>query len=201
MLELKLSRVQGYVSPSAELEQYQTPPHIAATILFDAFMSGDVQERSVADFGCGTGTFAIGAAMLGAASVVGIEIDSEALKIAQANASALLPPEELKRIQFIRSDIRAASGSFDTVIQNPPFGSQSRHADLPFLLRAMETGHHVYTIHQLSTRSFMEETVRKEGGEIIWEKRFRYRMPHTFSFHSRHFREFELILYKIRGIR
>src|SRR4030042_577278 len=56
---------------SARLEQYATPAHIAADMLWEAFTAGDIEGRSVVDLGCGNGVFSIGAKLLGAKDVLG----------------------------------------------------------------------------------------------------------------------------------
>ncbi len=45
------------------------------------------QERRVLDVGCGSGILAIGAALLGASPVVGIEIDPDAVEVAKENVA------------------------------------------------------------------------------------------------------------------
>ena len=59
------------------LEQYTTPVDITLEIIKQANSLGHL-SGTVADFGCGTGRLAIGAAILGA-KVTGYEIDDEAL--------------------------------------------------------------------------------------------------------------------------
>lgn len=87
-LEEALQEVRPFEDPDVWLEQYPTSAHIAARILFTAHSSfDDVEGRVVADFGCGTGMFGIGAAILGANAVVGYDIDPKALAIARENAS------------------------------------------------------------------------------------------------------------------
>jgi len=75
-----------FASPSASLEQHATPPDVAAALLHAACLRGDVVERFVCDLGCGPGVLAIGAAALGAAAVIGLEVDEEALQQARENA-------------------------------------------------------------------------------------------------------------------
>ena len=96
---MKLQRVGGYHRPRAALEQYQTPAHLAARLLYHALMKGDIEGKNVCDLGCGTGMLAIGAALLGAGSVKGVDSDPQAVKDANANA-ALFDAE----VSFIVAD-------------------------------------------------------------------------------------------------
>ena len=66
-----------------------TPATVAARMLHEAMMKGDITERNVLDLGCGTGMLACGAALLDAAYVLGIDTDAAALKIAEKNAEKL----------------------------------------------------------------------------------------------------------------
>ena len=69
------------------LEQYTISPSIAATMLYmAAYANNDIIGKTVLDLGCGTGRLALGAAYLGAKSVVGIDIDRLAIKTAVENS-------------------------------------------------------------------------------------------------------------------
>jgi len=102
-LEIALQRCAGYKKPRVALEQYQTPAPLAARLLYDAFMQGDIEGKTVCDLGSGTGILAIGAALLGASTVLGIEIDKDAIRIAQENARLLGAD-----VEFINADIAIA---------------------------------------------------------------------------------------------
>ena len=70
-LEMLLEEFETFKNPDPALEQYMTPPVVAARLLFHAYMKGDIEGRSVLDLGCGTGILACGAALLGAKEVAG----------------------------------------------------------------------------------------------------------------------------------
>ena len=74
-LEMALQRIPPHTSPKVALEQYSTPSIIAADVLWNAHSIGDIDGLKIVDLGCGTGIFAIGAAMMGAAESVGVDID------------------------------------------------------------------------------------------------------------------------------
>lgn len=182
--------------PNASLEQYHTETDTASAILFDAAMRHDIEGKSVADLGCGAGVFAIGAMMLGASSATGVDIDERSIEIAQSNARMLLDSDVSERITFITSDVLKFSGRFDTVFQNPPFGSQSRNADVPFIKKALSIADTVYTIHLAETEEFIRDTIKRFGGKVVVTRLFTYSMSRTFDFHEMDSREFSLILYK-----
>ena len=71
----ELSEVKTWEKPRVELEQYPTPPDIAAHMLFTAVEEGDVEDSLVADLGCGGCILGIAAALMGAAHVTGVDID------------------------------------------------------------------------------------------------------------------------------
>lgn len=50
------------------------------------FEFGDIDGRAVLDLGCGTGMLGIAAGMLGAGTVVGLDVDAGALAAAAENA-------------------------------------------------------------------------------------------------------------------
>src|SRR5512136_2393763 len=100
-LEMTLQHLRGFSRPQAALEQYQTPAPLAARLLYHALMKGDIEGKRVCDLGCGTGVLAIGAALLGAASVTGVDIDEQSLDSARENAHLLGTD-----ITFLAADLR-----------------------------------------------------------------------------------------------
>ena len=116
--------------PIPELEQYSTPPDIAFEIIKKVNSSGNLSGK-VADLGSGTGRLAIAAALLGA-DVTGYEIDSEAISISEKYSS-----QNNLDIKWINAAVEGIDTEFDTVIMNPPFGSQRPGADKIFLEKAM----------------------------------------------------------------
>ena len=136
-LEILLSKVEGFKTPSPQREQYEVSDEVAATMVFTAATYGDIEGRVVYDLGCGPGRLAIAAALLGAHRVVGVDIDSKVLNVAASNAQQL---DVNEKIEFIVQDIETLLGQGDTVLMNAPFGVQQVHADQPFLKKALEIG-------------------------------------------------------------
>jgi predicted RNA methylase len=69
----------------------------------------------------------IGAAMLGAQHVVGVDVDGDALRVAQQNVGEY---EEQLPIDFLLCDVRQVASQpllkADTVVMNPPFGTRRK---------------------------------------------------------------------------
>ena len=183
-LEISLESLEGHPAPSLRLEQYPTPATVAARLLFHARMRGDIEGKKVCDLGCGTGILACGAALLGAFPVIGVEIDPVALGVAQENAAALGV-----RVTFLPADIRDPQvcrqvGPCDTVVMNPPFGAQKRHADRPFIDRALECGSVVWGIFNQGSSAFVRSYTRGRGtvDEMV---SCSFPIRHTFAHHRR----------------
>ena len=82
----ELETVQGIELTHLVAEQYPTRPHIAACMLHTMEATfGDLEDRTVADLGCGCGVLSLGAVMMGAAFVHGFDIDQDALAVFQTN--------------------------------------------------------------------------------------------------------------------
>ncbi|CAI0628782.1 unnamed protein product [Linum tenue] len=186
-LESLLGNLQQFSNPKVELEQYPTGPHIASRMLYMAENSyGDVTEKVVADFGCGCGTLGAAAALMGAEQVFGIDVDSESLEMATANAEDL----ELD-IEFVQCDIRNLGwrgSSVDTVVMNPPFGTRRKGADMEFLCAALKIASGaVYSLHKTSTRDHIKRAALRDFGaktaEVLCELRFD--VPQLYKFHKK----------------
>ncbi len=177
-LEMLLERVRSHPSPTPALEQYFTPASIAADVLFRAHVRGDLGGKSVVDLGCGTGVFAIGAALLGAKRVVGVDVDPVAIETARENAFSLGV-----EVEWVVADVREVVGEFDTVFMNPPFGAQRRGADRPFFGTMARTGRTGYVITPVETLDFVEGFIGSLGFETETLARYDFPIPHMFSFH------------------
>ena len=196
-LEIQLSKVEPHPSPKAHLEQYTIPVDTAAEILYlAAYTFNDIVDKKVADLGCGTGRFAIGAALLGASEVVAIDIDKVAVETAKRNAEELNVKD---KIHLIIGDVEALIGKFDTVLQNPPFGVQRRRADRKFLSKALEIGRHIYSLHKAGSSEFIKRFIEKHGGKITGIFPFEIWIPHTFPFHTKPKHSVKVELYRIEG--
>ena len=91
-LEQELQEVDAFDEPKVQLEQYQTRPHIAACILHTIQTSfGGLDNKIVADLGCGAGVLSVGARLLGARAVIGFDIDPEAIEVAKRNLEYFWP--------------------------------------------------------------------------------------------------------------
>jgi len=199
-LEMALQRLSGFPRPKAALEQYQTPSPLSARLLYHALMKGDIEGKRVVDLGCGAGTLAIGASLLGAESVAGVDIDEGALAVAEKNA-ALLDAE----VTFLAADLREGgcrerTGTCDTVIMNPPFGAQKAHADRPFIDCALEVAEVTYSIFNAGSIPFVE-TYTAQRAEITEKVGGSFPIKRTFAFHTKDVQEIEVEILRLKRIR
>jgi len=196
-LEEALRALRPHPHPDPELEQYTTPPRVAAELLFTArYIYDDVEGRLVADLGCGTGRLGIGALLLGAQAVVGVDIDPTAISVARENAEETAVSG---RLHLLVGDIAPLRPVFDTVVMNPPFGTRRRHADVEFLEEALRVAEAVYTIHKSSTRDFILRYVEERGGRVSALFQMEMEIPHMFPFHRRPRRLVEVDIYRVEG--
>ncbi len=214
-LERFISTIKPNPSPKARLEQYTISEQVAADILyFAAYTNGDIIGKTVLDLGCGTGRLALGASFLGAKTVVGIDVDKAAIIV----ASEITETQKLNA-DWIIGDITAIAGTFDTVLQNPPFGVQKRGADRKFLEKALNIGCSIYSLHnhprtdenlihrlrrtnnrflQVEASPFMKRFVEANGGIIVAVYALLMTIPHMFDFHTKLRHNIVVDLYVIR---
>ena len=183
-----------FKNPKPELEQYSTPVDIALEIIKHANSLGHLSGK-VVDLGCGTGRLAIGAAILGA-DVTGYEIDEEALEQAQNYSK-----KHNLSITWSNKAIENIEEKYDTVIMNPPFGSQRPGADRIFLKKALEISDHIWSIHMAETKKFVEEFVELNSGKVISSYEFNFPLKKTMPFHTKDINNQKAILYHIASLR
>jgi len=194
-LQSLLQDCRPFEEPKVELEQYTTRPHIAAHILhaIDNSFEG-FSDTTVVDLGCGAGALGIGAAILGG-HVIGIDIDDDAIAIAQENVVELNPWEDEDLcVDFVRANVLELQPGMverlkaDIVMTNPPFGTRAKGVDMEFLKVASKIATSaVYSLHKTSTRSYIQRHALKVLGfkkaQVVAE--LRYDLPKTYKFHRK----------------
>ena len=183
-----------FYQPKPELEQYSTPVDIVAEMIKLANAQGDL-SGNVVDLGCGTGRLAIGAALLGA-EVTAYEIDNDALELAKSYSK-----EHNLEIEWINLAIENIDKKYDTVLMNPPFGSQRPGADRAFLKKSLEIGSRIWSIHMAETKNFVKEFVEKNNGRIISAYEFAFPIKNSMPFHTKEVANQKAILYHIASLR
>ena len=193
-LELILQKIPTYTIPDPKLEQYLTPASIAADIIFKAYHFGDIENKKIIDLGCGTGIFSVGAIILGAKKVIGIDIDKNSIEIAQKYAK-----ENRLNIEFYAINIVDVTGKFDTIIMNPPFGSQksNKKADRKFIEKGFEIGSIIYSIHLSQTIDFITKLIKALGGTIDYSNDYIFPIKWMYNFHKKETENFNVTLLRI----
>jgi putative methylase len=191
-----IERMEEY---EVSLEQYPTPANIAAAVLFAAHIEhDDIRHRTICDLGCGDGIFAVGAALLGASRVIGLDVQSKALKVSRRNSASLGTDDTT---DWVLGDVASFEvlGPIDTVVTNPPFGVKKRGADLRFLTKAISIAKVTYSMHLAGekNRAFLESTIEDLGGRITQVETFEFPIPRIYEFHKKQKHLVGVDLYRI----
>ena len=193
-LEMKLEMLDGFQNPKVKWEQYSTPPRIAAEMLHYVNMDVNLSEKRVLDLGCGCGTLGLGCVQLGATRVLGIDIDDEALAIAEKNRQDVGLTNE--QISFLHKDVLKLDktemptdfNTFDVVITNPPFGlwfKQCDHTDWSFIEKGLEFADTVYSVHKSLTKEFLTKKAGKNNIHIEFiMTHVHFPIERTYIFHK-----------------
>lgn len=200
-LAQQLGVVAGFDDPRVDLEQYTTPPELAANIVHVADLQGDIEGRTILDLGTGTGMLALAAALRGPKLVVGVELDRDALETAITNERRVATSAV---VEWIRGDATRAPLATDrsetTVLMNPPFGAQNGNEgiDRRFLLAARELATISYSVHNEGSREFVESFADDHGGEVVRGFRSELEIDNTYHFHSADSATVDAEIFKIR---
>jgi predicted RNA methylase len=198
-LEILLQQLESFQEPKPELEQYPITPQgasIILTVIANTF--DDIQNNVLADLGCGTGVLAIGAALLGAKEVIGVDIDQRQLEIASKNAQKL---DVIDKIRWIKSDIQDIALKVDVVIQNPPFGVQraDHGMDVVFLKKALECAKIIYSLHKSGekTQLYLRKIIQNQNAILDTIVPLQINLPHLYEFHRKKNYAVQIDLYRI----
>ncbi len=180
-LAIFLSKLTVFSEPDMKEEQYPTDCNVAAEILWFAYMNGDIENKTIADLGAGTGILGIGALMLGAKKVFFVEKDERAIAILKEN----IKPLKSLNFEIIKSDVNYFRKKTDVVLQNPPFGTKEKHADLEFLKKAALTGKVIYTFHKAETKRFIDRTLESLKFDMTHYFEFDFPLKRTMEYHKK----------------
>ena len=177
-LAIHLSHVKGFTHPKLQLEQYALASETASLILWAAFMNNDIKGKIIADLGSGPGIIAKGSLLLGAKKVYCVEKDRKAFAILRKNIQE-------KNAILINQDIQEFNNKVDVVIQNPPFGTKNKHADKHFLEKAMQIANKIYSLHKITSRSFISALAKDNNFAVEQLIPIKMQLKATYSFHKK----------------
>jgi putative methylase len=180
-LAISLSKLDVFSSPKIMEEQYPTDSNIAADILWFADLVGDIENKTIADLGAGTGILGIGCIIMGAKKVFFIEKDSKAIQTLQAN----LDKFDLSNYKIIEDDINFFEEKVDLVVQNPPFGTKKKHVDIEFLEHAMSISNKIYSFHKAETKDYIDQFIHKKAFRITNYFEFDFPLKNSMDQHKK----------------
>ena len=224
-LEMILERIPKHPNPKVGLEQYSTPATIAADLIWNAYGLGDINDMNILDLGCGTGIFAIASSLMGASYSLGVDIDEESVDLAKITKNDIFQEYDIDNANanFIVGDINSFNSisdllnesshekmdnnamslnRFDTLIQNPPFGSQEkgkRHADRKFMEFAVSSADVIYSFHMKNTEEFVIDFYRELGADVTHKLVYKFPIPKIYDFHKDESRDVKVVVLRIEN--
>lgn len=197
-LERTLATLQLFDHPRIDLEQYPTPPEIAAHLVVIMDANRDIINQTIVDLGAGTGLLSIGTAFGNPNRVIAIEVDHAAIDIARQNERVADCPVA---IDWVRANVLCdpLCVSDAVVVMNPPFGAQQtrRHADKEFLHVAKRIGSVSYSFHNEGSRDFIDAFTADTGGTVTHAWSVMFDLARQFEFHTDEISTIPVELYRI----
>ncbi|ERH06069.1 MAG: putative RNA methylase [Halonotius sp. J07HN4] len=198
-LEGQLAVVAGFEDPQAALEQYPTPPTLAAHVVHLADLHDDIEGRTVLDLGTGTGMLTLGAALRGPARVVAVELDGGPLSTAVENRRRVGTTTPIHWLQADATRLPLSIPEPVTVVMNPPFGAQDGQtgADRGFLTTVGSVASVSYSVHNAGSEEFIEAFAADNGGEVTHAFSAAFDIDNQFDHHDDDRREIDTEVYRI----
>ena len=181
-----LSKLKLFDDADMRLEQHPTDSEVAGSVLWDAYMRGDIEGKTIIDLGAGTGILGLGALLLGAKKVFFVDADEKAIKLAKDNQKWLEEQTERKlEATYTTGDINYFEEKADMVIMNPPFGTKNAGIDIQFLTKAMSLAPTIYSFHKASTKEYVDKTIKKTRYYITHYKEYKFPLKQTMKHHKK----------------
>ena len=198
-LEGQLAVVAGFEDPQAALEQYPTPPALAAHVIHLADLHDDIEGRTVLDLGTGTGMLTLGAALRGPARVIAVELDDGPLATAVENRRRVGTRTPIHWLQADATRLPLSIPEPVTVVMNPPFGAQNGQAgaDRDFLSAVGDMASVSYSVHNAGSKGFIEAFAADNGGEVTHAFSAAFAVDNQFEHHDEERSEVDTEVYRI----
>ena len=198
-LEGQLAVVAGFEDPQAALEQYPTPPALAAHVIHLADLHDDIEGRTVLDLGTGTGMLTLGAALRGPARVIAVELDDGPLATAVENRRRVGTRTPIHWLQADATRLPLSIPEPVTVVMNPPFGAQNGQAgaDRDFLSAVGDMASVSYSVHNAGSKGFIEAFAADNGGEVTHAFSAAFAVDNQFEHHDEERSEIDTEVYRI----
>ena len=93
---------------------------------------------------------------------------------------------------------------FDTLFQNPPFGSQERgmrHADRKFMEFAMNSAEVIYSFHMKSTEEFVIDFYNDLGGDVSHKFVYKFPIPKIYDFHKKESQDVKVVVLRVENFK
>jgi len=125
--------------------------------------------------------------MLGAATVLGLDLDPDALDTCQQNLEAF----DIDNVDLVNGNVTDADlilrQKFEVVVMNPPFGTKhNKGLDLLFLEKGIKLATRaVYSLHKTSTREHVLKKGEAWGTKPQVVAELRYDLPATYKHHKK----------------
>lgn len=199
-LAIFLSKLAVFDKPNVRLEQYPSDGQVAATLLWQAAINGDIEDKHILDLGCGTGILGIGALLLGAKKVTFVDIDPTVLKILNKNFELVHEEWEVEtedKWNFINTPVDQLAIDVENdmvVIMNPPFGTKLKHADKKFLQVAVKYSSTIYSMHKTSTKVFLEAFSKDNNYDLFWFEPMSFPIKQTMKEHTKKIERIEVAI-------
>ncbi|MEA2035907.1 MAG: METTL5 family protein [Nanoarchaeota archaeon] len=193
-VEIVLSALRGFEEAKVSVEQYPTDSEVAAIVLWDAYMKGDIEGKVIVDLGSGTGILGIGTMLLNAQKVYFVESDGCAMEIAKDNRDKV---ESEGLAEFCLMDVNEFDKKVDVVIMNPPFGVKSEHSDRVFLEKAFSIADVVYSFHKSETKGFIERFANAKNFAISQVTDFSFPLKATMRFHEKKIKRINVSCFRL----
>ena len=217
-LESFMEQVEPFKNPKLKFEQYYTPRDQTVELFSRAHLQFDAfKKKIVGDFCCGTGMFSIAAEFFKPAKTVAFDIDPDAIKEAWNNFDYFEIEDKVDLVQVDLAqalepnsgvDKRLRKQYFDTIMMNPPFGTNNPGIDMKMLqaaYQALKPGGQCFSIHKLKkhkpelTKKYITKFCTEHFPDcnltFLWQ--FEFPLPKTFKHQKKEIGKVDVIVIRL----